>query len=93
MSSTSRAGGPLTEWAKSAGLVASGAEAVGRGLGALGKGAWNAAGHLAPNPLARAGLLGASAVAVGSQVPQLAGRISQDVRYVNGSAPNTARGF
>jgi hypothetical protein len=94
MSSTSRApSGPLTEWAKSAGLISSGVSLAGRGLAATGKGVWNAAGHLAPNPLMRAGLIGASTVAVGSQVPQLAGRMSQDYHYANGTAPTTNRGF
>jgi len=95
MPATSRTG-PLTEWAKSAGLLGSAvrstAHAAGTGVAALGRGVWGAAGHLAPNPVLRAGLLGTAAVGVGTQAPQLAGRISQDARYVRGEGP-TVRGF
>jgi hypothetical protein len=88
--------GPLTEFCKRANFVTSGiragASAAGTGLAGLGKGIWRAAGHVAPNPWARAGLLGLTAVGVGSQVPQLAGRISQDSRFVQGQGLSP-RGF
>jgi hypothetical protein len=85
--------GPLTEWAKSAGLISDGATAAGRGLSALGKGVWRAAGVAAPNPIARAGLIGASGLALKTQVPQLAGRATQDYHYAHGTTPATSRGF
>ncbi len=92
MSSTSSPGGPLTEWCKHAGVLSTGAEVAGQGLGLLGKGVWRAAGTVAPNPVARTGLLAATGVGIGTQVPQLAGRVSQDARFVRGEGPSV-RGF
>ena len=85
--------GPLTEWAKSAGLISGGAGAVGSGLSSLGKGVWRAAGVIAPNPIARAGIIGVGGVALKTQVPQLAGRATQDYHYTRGTTPATSRGF
>ena len=68
--------GPLTEWFKEAGLISGGLSAAGTGVKTIGKGVWNVAGHVAPHPLARAGVLGVATVGVGTHVPHLAGRIS-----------------
>lgn len=95
MPSTS-SGGPLTDFLKTAGFMshvaAPAARVAGKSLELTGRGIWGAAGHLAPNPWARAGLLGVTALGVGTQVPQLAGRMAQDAQYVRGQAPSP-RGF
>lgn len=89
--------GPLTEFLKSAGLIADTAGAVartaGKGVAQIGRGIWGAAGHLAPSPLARAGLLGVTALGAGSQIPQLAGRVAQGSQFVRGELPSPPRGF
>lgn len=93
----SSSSGPLTSFLKEAGIVGdtavAAARGTGRGLSALGGAVWNAAGHMAPHPAARVGLLGATALGVGTQVPHLAGRVSNDARYVRGEVPSPTRGF
>jgi len=95
MSSSSN--GPLTDFLKSAGFIGGtlgvAARTAGKGVAQIGRGIWGAAGHLAPNPAARAGLLGVTALGVGSQVPQLAGRVSQGSQFVRGEVPSPPRGF
>jgi len=92
MRSTSSLGGPLTEWCKQAGWLGTTVKAVGQGVGLLGKGIWHGAGVVAPNPIMRAGLLGTIGVGAATQVPQMAGRLAQDERFVRGTGP-TVRGF
>lgn len=95
MRSTSR--GPITDFLKQAGFVTDsvvhGARLAGKGMAQIGKGVWSAAGHLAPNPLARTGLLGVTALGVGTQVPQLAGRVAQGAQFVRSEVPSPPRGF
>jgi len=89
----STSSGPLSQFYKEAGVITDTARLAGRGVAQIGKGVWNAAGHLAPTPLARAGLLGVTALGVGTQVPTLAGRVAQGAKFVRGETPLPPRGF
>ena len=89
----STSSGMLTDFLKEAGIIGSGARTVGAGLSHVGGAVWNAAGKVAPNPAARAGLLGVTALGVATQAPAFAGRLSNDAAFVRGEVPSASRGF
>lgn len=89
----STSSGPLTLFLKEAGVIADTARQAGRGVAQIGRGIWGAAGRLAPHPAARAGILGVTAIGVGTQVPHLAGRVAQGAQFARGEAPLPPRGF
>lgn len=74
------------------GALKGGVKTIAGGMSLAGRGAWHAAGTLAPNRLARAALLGGGTVGAVTQLPQMVGRMSQDAAAVRNVAPFT-RGF
>ena len=85
--------GMLCHFLKEAGIVSTTARGVGNATAAIGRGVWDAAGHIAPHPAARAGLLATAALATGSQVPEVTARIGHNARFVRGEVPTPAKGF
>lgn len=92
MSSSRSRGGPLLAFCKEAGIIADTLRTGVQAAGALGHGAWNAAGALgAEHPWQKAGLLGAGVIGAGTAGPAAASTLATGARYVRGEVP-TPRG-